>query len=372
MAKSNRFPCVVMRGGTSRGLFFKKSEIPPKEQWEQFLLEVMGSPDPNQIDGLGGANSLTSKVAIIAPSSRPDADVDYTFAQVSINEASVHYKGNCGNISSAVGPYSVDEGFVKAIEPVTTVRIFNTNTEKVIEAEVAVKNGKFQPLGETMVPGVPKPGSPVRMYFLNPDGAVTGKLLPTGNARDILKTSRGDVECSIVDAANPLVFVLASAVGFSGEELPEDFSAEDLAWLEEIRSRAAELCGFALWEKATVESPTVPKMTLLSGPVGGGTVTGEKVMPDMMDLSVRMMSMQKPHRAVALTGAVCIGVASCTPGTLVEQVKKQAKADTLRIGHPGGVMEIPIEITPEGGVKTGAIRNARRLMEGYIYSRSDF
>ena len=372
MAKSNRFPCVVMRGGTSRALFFKEADLPAREHWDTLLLETMGSPDANQIDGLGGANSLTSKVAIIAASRRPDADVDYTFAQVTLDAPTVHYKGNCGNISSAVGPYAVDEGFVKAVSPVTRVRVFNTNTQKVIEEEVAVKDGKFDPLGDIYIPGVPKPGSPVRLFFLNPDGAVTGKLLPTGNARDILKTSRGDVECSIVDAANPLVFVMATAVGFTGKELPQDFSEQDLQWLEEIRSRAAELCGFAPWEKATADSPGVPKMTLLAGPLEYTTVGCEHATADMMDLSVRMMSMQKPHRAVALTGAICIGIASCTPGTLVEAVKKQAKATALRIGHPGGVMEIPLEITPGGGVKTGAIRNARRLMEGYIYSRTFF
>ena len=372
MAKTNRFPCVVMRGGTSRALFFKESEIPPREQWGLFLQEVMGSPDPNQIDGLGGANSLTSKVAIIGPPSRPDADVDYTFAQVTLNENAVHYKGNCGNISSAVAPYAVDEGLVAVQEPITTVRIHNTNTAKVIEARVEVRDGKFYPLGETRIPGVPKPGSAVRMYFLNSEGSVTGKLLPTGNPRDILHTSRGDVECSIVDAANPLIFVMADAVGFKGTELPEDFSAADLAWLEEIRSRGAELCGFAPWEKATAESPTVPKMTLLAPPCAYASVTGEAIVPEMMDFSARMMSMQKPHRAVALTGAICMGVAACTPGTLVEAVKRQALQDTLRIGHPGGVMDVPVAITPEGGVKAGALRTSRRLMEGFIYSRTYF
>ncbi len=372
MAKTNKFPCVVMRGGTSRALFFKQADLPAREHWDAILLETMGSPDPNQIDGLGGANSVTSKVAIIGPPSRPDADVDYTFAQVTLDEPLVHFTGNCGNISSAVGPFAVDEGFVPAKEPVTVVRVHNTNTQKIIEEHVAVKNGRFDPLGETFIPGVPKPGSAVRMFFLNPDGAVTGKLLPTGNPRDILKTSRGDVECSIVDAANPLIFVMADAVGFKGNELPQEYSPDDLKWLEEIRSRAAELCGFAPWEKATLQSPAVPKMTLLAPPMDAATVSGGTVKAETMDLSVRMMSMQKPHRAVALTGAICIGIASGTPGTLVEAVKRQARADALRIGHPGGAMEIPLEKLPDGGVKTGAIRTARRLMEGSIYSRTYF
>lgn len=372
MKKTNRFPCVVMRGGTSRALFFKEADLPAREYWDTVLLETMGSPDINQIDGLGGANSLTSKVAIIAPSSRSDADVDYTFAQVCLDAAAVHYTGNCGNISSAVGPFAVDEGLVPAVEPVTRVRVFNTNTGKVIEEEVAVSNSRFDPLGDTRIPGVPQPGSAVRMFFLNPEGAVSGKLLPTGNARDILKTSRGDVACSIVDAANPLVFVMAEAVGFTGRELPSDFSADDLRWLEELRSRAAELCGFAAWEKAAQDSPGVPKMTLIAGPLAYTTTGGEYAAATMMDLAVRMMSMQKPHRAVALTGAVCIGIAARTPGTLVEAAARQASPTALRIGHPGGIMEIPLEKTPDGTTKAGVVRTARRLMEGHIYSRTFF
>lgn len=177
MIKMTRIPVTVMRGGTSKGVFINHEEMPVnKSDWEPFLLDIMGSPDQRQIDGLGGANSLTSKIAIIKKSDLEEADVDYTFAQVSISESLVDFKGNCGNISSAVGPYAIEQGLVQAVEPVTKVRIYNTNTKKVIVAEVEVENGKVKTEGSCMIPGVPGTGSPIYLSFENGEGAVTGKL----------------------------------------------------------------------------------------------------------------------------------------------------------------------------------------------------
>ncbi len=192
-----------MRGGTSKAIFFQEDDMPQdRGKWEEFLLDIMGSPDRRQIDGLGGANSLTSKVAIIKKSEREGYDVDYTFAQVSLTDRKVAFNSNCGNISSAVGPYAVEQGLVDTQEPRTTVKIFNTNTDKTIEADVAVKDGGYLPDGECQIPGVPNPGSEQLLAFYSPEGAVTGKLLPTGNPIDRIQTSAGEIEISIVDAAS--------------------------------------------------------------------------------------------------------------------------------------------------------------------------
>ena len=228
-----RIPVTVMRGGTSKGVFINHEEMPVnKSDWEPFLLDIMGSPDQRQIDGLGGANSLTSKIAIIKKSDLEKADVDYTFAQVSISESLVDFKGNCGNISSAVGPYAIEQGIVQPVEPVTKVRIYNTNTKKVIVAEVEVENGKVKTEGSCMIPGVPGTGSPIYLSFENGEGAVTGKLLPTGNAIDLLQTSIGTVKASIVDVGNPLVFVKAADIGLKGTELPHEYTDKQLKLFE--------------------------------------------------------------------------------------------------------------------------------------------
>ncbi|MBQ8089822.1 MAG: proline racemase family protein, partial [Pyramidobacter sp.] len=213
-----KIPCSIIRGGTSKGVYFLEKDVPaPGKERDAFLLRLMGSPDKKQIDGLGGAASVTSKVALLAPSQREDADVDYTFAQVSVDKPLVSYKGNCGNISSGVGAFAVEEGMVEAREPWTTVRVYNTNTQKVIVEEVRVVNGQVAYTGDCRIPGVPGTASPVRMKFMAPAGSVSGRLLPTGSAVDRLDVpGLGAVEVSIVDAANPLVFVKAASVGLTG------------------------------------------------------------------------------------------------------------------------------------------------------------
>ena len=235
-----KIPIAVMRGGTSKGVFINYKEMPEdRVLWDSFLLDIMGSPDQRQIDGLGGGNSLTSKAAIIKKSEMDGIDVEYTFAQVSIENQLVDFKGNCGNISSAVGPYAIEQGLVAAVAPVTVVRIFNTNTQKVIIAEVEVENGQVKTEGQCEIPGVPGTGSPIYLSFTDAQGAVTGKLFPTGNPIDRIDTRNGPIGVSIIDVANPLVFVKAEDVGLTGSELPHEFTAEKLAELEEIRSAAA-------------------------------------------------------------------------------------------------------------------------------------
>ncbi|MGN7480607.1 2-methylaconitate cis-trans isomerase PrpF family protein [Priestia megaterium] len=367
-----RIPVTVMRGGTSKGVFINHEEMPVnKSDWEPFLLDIMGSPDQRQIDGLGGANSLTSKIAIIKKSDLKEADVDYTFAQVSISESLVDFKGNCGNISSAVGPYAIEQGLVQAVEPVTKVRIYNTNTKKVIVAEVEVENGKVKTEGECMIPGVPGTGSPIYLSFENGEGAVTGKLLPTGNAIDLLQTSIGTVKASIVDVGNPLVFVKAADIGLKGAELPHEYTDKQLKLFEEIRSIAAEKAGLAPQDKATKLSPAVPKMTIIAPPMDHRDGTGREKAASQMDVLIRMMSMQKPHQTLAITGAICTTAAIYTKGTLPSEMV-QLKGDTVRLAHPMGIMETSVDLKKGqvNGIKV--VRTARLIFEGFVYTKHTY
>ncbi|WP_252311126.1 2-methylaconitate cis-trans isomerase PrpF family protein [Sinobaca sp. H24] len=365
----NKVPITLMRGGTSKGVFLQKKDLPATDQErEEFLLDIMGSPDPNQIDGLGGANSLTSKVAIIDKSSNSSYDIEYTFAQVSLYDQLVDFKGNCGNISSAVGPYAIAKGLVSAEEPITKVRIFNTNTKKIITAEVEVENGRVKTEGDYSIPGVPGNGSPIFLSFENPEGAVTGKVLPTGRPIDFLSCSLGEIRASIVDIANPLVFVQAQDIGLRGDELPEEYSKEQIALLEELRAAAAEECGFASKSEATRLSPATPKLTIVSKPFDYQDTAGKFHNEKDFNVLVRMMSMQRPHKALAITGAVCITAASKIKGTILSEIIDR-NSSTILIGHPAGVMETIFNEFPLS-IKVG--RTARLLMEGKVHTKSNY
>ncbi|KAA9028541.1 2-methylaconitate cis-trans isomerase PrpF family protein [Niallia endozanthoxylica] len=367
-----RVPVVVMRGGTSKGVFLKEENMPSDRlDWDEFLLDIMGSPDSRQIDGLGGANSLTSKVAIIKKSDFKDIDIDYTFAQVSIENQLVDFKGNCGNISSAVGPYAIEQGLVPAVEPITTVRIFNTNTQKVIIAEVEVENGHVKTDGLCSIPGVPGTGSPIYLSFTNAEGAVTGKLFPTGNATDIVHSSKGPINVSIVDVANPLVFVNAQDIGLKGTELPHQFTQEKLKELEEIRAIAAEMCQFASKEEATRKSPAVPKMTIIAPPRDYIDVTGIERKAEDMDCTIRMMSMQKPHQALAITGAICTTAGAFLKDTILSDLVN-VKQEVVRLGHPAGIMETKVDIIAGNMTAIKVVRTARMILEGYVYTKKNY
>ena len=217
-------PAMIIRGGTSKGVYLLKSDLPEEcEKWDAILLKMMGSPDKKQIDGLGGSQSVTSKVAIVNKSERADADVDYTFAQVSVDKPIVSYKGNCGNISSGVGPFAIEKGLIDTKEGTTPVRIYNTNTDKIIVADVKTKNGEVVYEGDFGIAGVPGTASPIRLKFMDPAGTLGKGLLPTGHAVDVLEVPGfGTVEVSIIDAANPLVFARAKDLGLTGKELPDE------------------------------------------------------------------------------------------------------------------------------------------------------
>ncbi|RDV34484.1 2-methylaconitate cis-trans isomerase PrpF family protein [Lysinibacillus capsici] len=367
-----RVPVVVMRGGTSKGVFLNFDDMPANRLlWDEFLLDIMGSPDRRQIDGLGGANSLTSKVAIIKESELEGIDVEYTFAQVSISNNLVDFKGNCGNISSAVGPYAIEQGLVPVVEPVTTVRIYNTNTKKVIIAEVEVENGHVKTEGMCSIPGVPGTGSPIYLSFTNAEGAVTGKLFPTGNHIDVIQSSKGPLNVSIIDVANPLVFVNASDVGLTGSELPHEFTKEKLIELEEIRSIAAEMCQLAAKEEATMKSPAVPKMTIIAPPGDYLDVTGIKREALDMDCRIRMMSMQEPHQALAISGAICTTAGAFLENTILSEVIN-INQEVVRLGHPGGIMETKVDLIAGHISAIKVVRTARIILEGHVYTKKNY
>ncbi|APV51346.1 PrpF family protein [Betaproteobacteria bacterium GR16-43] len=369
---------VYMRGGTSRAILFRAEDLPadPKQRDAIFALAI-GSPDPGkrQLDGLGGGISSLSKVAIVGKSSRPDADVDYTFGQVAVDAPIVQYKANCGNISSAVGPFAVDEGLVDASGDTATVRIFNTNTSKVIVARFALDGGKAAVDGDFVLQGVAGTGSPIRLAFLDPGGAGTGKLLPTGNARDVLDVpGLGQIEVSFVDAANPVVFVSAKDLGLQGTELPADLEADAamIARFEEIRVAAAVRMGIVKApEEARTKVRNMPQVGVLSTPRDNPMLSGKILAASDVHITVRSISAGQPHRASPLTGAMCLASAMRIPGTIAAELARlpdDPNAD-LMIGHPSGRLPVAARVT--GGAtphveEAVVYRTARRLMEGSV------
>jgi 2-methylaconitate cis-trans-isomerase PrpF len=367
-----------MRGGTSKGLFFHNNHLPadPKTR-DRVILAAFGSPDPNkrQIDGVGGGVSTTSKVAIISPSDSPDFDVVYNFGQVSIDRPMVDYKSNCGNISSAVGPFAVDEGLVTAVEPITRVRIHQLNTNKLITAEVPVKDGCFDPTGDYAIAGVPGTHGRISLGFADPGGALTGRLFPTGNRQDSVDLGGdGDIAVTIIDAANPVVLVPAEAIGLTGIEIDAVDADEGIkARLETIRCKAAVMIGLATSEaEATQRSQAVPKIAFVSAPQAYTTTGGERVEAGDVDLVGRIMSMGTLHRSYAVSGGISTAGAAMVPGTVVHALLGEAARgrDLLRIGHPGGTIDIGAVLEMDGDVcfyKQAVIgRTARRLMEGVV------
>ena len=282
-------PAMIIRGGTSKGVYLLKSDLPEEcEKWDAILLKMMGSPDKKQIDGLGGSQSVTSKVAIVNKSERADADVDYTFAQVSVDKPIVSYKGNCGNISSGVGPFAIEKGLVDVKEETTPVRIYNTNTGKMIVADVKTQNGKVVYDGDFSIAGVPGTASPIRLKFVNPAGTLEKGLLPTGHAVDVLEVPGfGTVEVSIIDAANPLVFARAKDLGLTGKELPDELNAdsEKLELLEKIRGMAAVKLGLIDdYTKSAWETPGIPKMTFVAKPENYVNMEGKEIKKEEIDV----------------------------------------------------------------------------------------
>ena len=368
--------CVLMRGGTSKGLYFHEADLPgPGPQRDAMLLRLMGSPDVLQIDGLGGSRPITSKVAIISPSKHDHADVDYTFAQVEIDRAGVGYAGNCGNISSGVGPFAVDEGLVEALEPVTRVRIFNTNTQALIVAEVLVRDGRARVMGDLAIPGVPGTGAEIVMNWVATIGAKTGHLLPTGRAVDKITLETGaTVQATLCDAGNACVWVLAEELGRTGSELAEEINedADLIGIVREIRGKAAVHMRLATdWSRVDEQSPGLPMVGLVAPPEGYRTLSGGKVEEKRMDLRVRLLFMNRLHESIAGSGSICLAAASQIPGSIVEAMTAGRRPGELLIGHPSGITPAKVEAhSGPGGITfdvLGFSRTARRLMDGNAY-----
>lgn len=385
---NQKIPCVYMRGGTSKALFFHDRDLPQDPALrDKVILSAFGSPDRRQIDGMGGANTSTSKVAVIKKSSRPGIDVDYDFGQVDIMAPIVGKTMNCGNISSAVGPFAIDEGLVEAVEPMTEVHIFNTNTQKEIIAQVPVKDGRAMTEGDFAIDGVPGTGARVTLKFVGPQGAASGKLLPTGRPKDVIEIEGRSYEYSFVDAANPVLFVHPEDFGVTGTETPAQFNAlpgcaDICRRLEIIRGTGAVLLGFARdLEDARKNSQTLPKIAFVTRPVDYTAGSGKAISAGEIDLVGRLFSVNmKMIDAYMGTGAICTVTAANTPGTIVNEIvcgggkNPSNRVPHVRIGHPWGIMDAYADLkeNPDGThtVLSGNLdRTARRIMEGYVYVR---
>jgi 2-methylaconitate cis-trans-isomerase PrpF len=363
-------------------VFFSPTDLPfDRAMLERVLLNVMGSPDIRQIDGLGGATPQTSKVAIVGRSFRPDADVDYTFAQVDISRPLVDWGGNCGNISSAVGPFAINSGLVPGNGDSTVVRIHNTNTGKIIAATVPLAGGRAAVEGDFLIAGVPSSGARIDLEFVDPGGSVTGRLLPTGNVKDAITLADGRTfEVSIVDAGNPTVFIAADALGVVGTESPAEIEAHPTlrATLEAVRGQVAAMLGLVGDPAdAAATTPGLPKIAFVSSPASYSNLAGTMVEESDVDLVVRSMSMGAPHRAYQITAGVCTGAASVIPGTVVHDLVRPAPARNgareVILGHPFGTMPTTVRYTRTGdgghpvidGVAVA--RTARAILDGQVH-----
>jgi len=358
-----RVRAVYMRGGTSRCLVFHERDLPaPGPERDAILSAALGSPDPygRQLDGLGGGISSLSKACIIGPSSHPDADVDYTFAQVDVKSPVVDYAGNCGNCSSAVGPFAIDERMVRAVEGETLVRIHNTNTKKIIVARVPVRDGEAMIAGDFELAGVPGRGARIALDFLEPGGAGTGRLLPTGRPRETID----GVDVSLVDATNPFAWVRAADLGLRATETPQAIDADRalMGRLEGIRVEAARRMGIP-------GSAAVPKVGIVAPPTAFTALDGVAHAADASDLLARVISMGNCHRAVPLTAAMCLAVAARIDGTVAAECVASRSGD-VRIGHPSGALPVAASVVSRHGEPCAegvtVYRTARRLMEGFV------
>jgi probable AcnD-accessory protein PrpF len=379
-----RIPAVYMRGGTSKGVFFRAADLPrdPQER-DRVLLRTIGSPDPygKQIDGMGAATSSTSKIVILSPSERADCDVDYLFGQVAIDRPLIDWSGNCGNLTSAVGPFAVSEGWVEApASGVATVRIWQQNIGKRILSHVPVKDGEVVEEGEFVLDGVTFPAAEIRIEFLDPggvgeEGGESSAMFPTGNLRDVLDIPGvGRVETTLITAGNPTAFVDAAVVGLEGTELAGtvDNNAPLLARCEAIRAHAAVAMGLAKSvEEASKTRLHTPKIAMVSAPRGYTSSTGRTIEAGDIDLAIRMLSMGKLHHVITGTGAIATAVAAAVEGTLVNRARRR-DADPLRtrLGHPSGTLTVGAEVAWDRGqwkVERAVMsRSARRLMEGWV------
>lgn len=372
-----RIPAVYMRGGSSKGVFFLDQHLPPAgAERDAILLRVIGSPDVygKQIDGMGGATSSTSKVVVIGKSTREDCDVDYLFGAPAIETPVIDWSGNCGNLSSAVGPYAISEGLVDAPrDGIAVIRIWQANIQKRIIAHVPMRNGEVQEEGDFVLDGVAFPAAEVVLEFLNPGGS-DGSILPTGNAVDELDIPGiGNLPVTLLNAGNPTIFIDADKVGLKGTETQDQVNgdAQLLARLETIRAHCTVAMGLAeTAEEATRLRPHTPKLCMVAKPQAYQAAGGKQVKPDDIDVIARILSMGKLHHAITGTGAVAVAVAAALDGTLVNRIVGDIGDRQVRMGHTAGSVAVGAKTALEDGAwvveKAVMSRSARRLMEGWV------
>ncbi|MFV0334819.1 MAG: PrpF domain-containing protein [Tropicimonas sp.] len=371
-----RIPAAFLRGGTSKAVVLKRADLPQDETlWPPLFAAILGSPDPSmrQLNGMGGGISSLSKVCIIGPATREDADIDYTFAQVGVLDDTVDFSGNCGNMSSAMGPFAYDEGLVKGPrEGEAVVRIHNTNSGKIIAARFAVANGEARVSGPLAIPGVHGTGAPVALDFLDPGNTAGHGMLPAGQTVTDLTLSDGRVvQVSMIDAAVPAVFVAADAVGGDTGAHPADIDANAplMARLEEIRRLASQHMGLSASPEAAAARIATPKVAMTGRPATYADLSGTRHAADTHDLQIRMISAGQAHRAVPVTGALALACAAAIEGS-VPAGSLGAGADplALRIGTPSGIVSVGASRDPATGTITSAriLRTQRRLMEGHV------
>lgn len=371
--ESTQIYCVIMRCGTSKGIFLNENDLPQDPVVrDKVILSIFGSPDPRQIDGLGGAEMLTSKLGLVSGTTRTDADVEFSFGQVEIERPEIFYDGLCGNISSGVGTYAIEEGLVKAVEPVTKVRIYSRNTDQIYITEVPVRNGRPLVSGDYEIAGVPGTGAQIKVDMAGTVGSRTGKLLPTGNPVDKLDIEGfGPLDVSMLDVVNPCIFVRASDIGLKGDEKPSDVDGNEalMTLIDNIRIAAVKAMDLKGWE---LKNPT-PFVVFVSPPKDyTDHLTGKLIKAGDVDFLARMIMFRKMHQTYAGSVSCVTGMAGVVPGTVVNEMAKPADGQKIiRIGHPAGIIDVEAECdrTPEGVVarRVTYSRTARRIMEGYVY-----
>ena len=356
MTQQTRVPCVLMRGGTSKGAYFLASDLPADRALrDRVILRIMGSPDPRQIDGIGGADPLTSKVAIVQPSARPGIDVDYLFAQVFVDEARVGYGQNCGNILAGVGYFAIEKGLVEARDPVTEVTIYMANSGQTAVAEIATPGGKVDYSGAAQIDGVPGSAAAVPLSFTDAAGSICGALLPSGNAVDEVAGCR----VTLIDNGMPVVVLSAAAMGIRGDETREELDANAplKARLEEIRLAAGPMMNLG-----DVREKTVPKMTMVSPPCHGGCVSTRTFIP------------HRCHATIGVFGAISVATACLLPGSPAAEVAvvPAGSSKRLAVEHPGGALDVLVEVDesrdPPEIQRAAFLRTARKLFEGTVFA----
>lgn len=378
-----RIPASYYRGGTSRALIFNEKDLPSnKDAWKPIFLGAMGSPDPHgrQLNGMGGGISSLSKICVVSRSKGDhdnDAQVDFTFVQVGIKNTGLDFAGNCGNMTSAIGPYAIDSGIIdipssgSGVKTTTTVKLYNTNTQKHIHATFPVSNGEADLSGPFMIDGVSGSGAKIQLDFIDPAGSKTGSLLPTGNKTDVVN----GVRVSCVDAGNPCVFVRASDLGMNQQQqqlshiLPDDLQSQPelLEKLELIRRAATIKMGMARSDAEV--PPSIPKICIVETPSGtyrdlSGAVREDG---DGMDVTVRAISTQQPHKALPITAGLALSAAARLEGTVVHECVKETREE-IGIGHPSGKLVVGAKYEGSGRLERVTVyRTARRLMEGVVY-----